>query len=164
TKCALGCASMALRPFAASVAPLLLALPACLAHDAPVATGESEDELRFRVATVDTSLPDVDAIGYEVDLTVGGEPGAETFRGDVSAMYVATQNLRELALDFDGNVIESVRVGSGLARYRREGARLVVELPSPVAAGRSFTTRIRYRGEVRQADEANPNDFSAFGG
>ncbi|MDB4943694.1 MAG: pepN [Labilithrix sp.] len=124
----------------------------------------SEDELRFRATTVDTSLPDVDAIGYEVDLAVSGDPGSETFAADVKGTYVATRDLAELSLDFEGNTIEDVTVGGRNATYRHDGSKLVVQLPARVASGKTFTSRVRYHGAVVQADGADPNDFAAFGG
>ena len=124
----------------------------------------SEDELRFRTFAVDPTLPEVDAVGYEIDLTVTDTPGRESFRATVEGTYVATEDLSELSLDFEGNTIDDVRVGDRAAEHRREGARLVVKLPAAVTKGQTFQTRIAYHGELAQADGANPNDFSAFGG
>jgi aminopeptidase N len=144
---------------------LLCALSACVApQGASPPDAASEDELRFRVGDVDTSLPDVDAIGYEVDLVVSDVPGRETYAADVKGSYVATRALTELSLDFEDNTIDAVSVGGRVAAYRREGSKLVIVLPAPVASGRSFTSRVRYHGKVAQADGANPNDFAAFGG
>ena len=143
----------------------LLFLSACFAQQgAAPPDASSEDELHFRVGSIDKSLPDVDSIGYEVDLRVSDVPGQETFTADVKGSYVATRDLTELALDFDGNDIDDVMVGGSRATYKREAAKLTIKLPQLVANGRSFTTRIRYHGKVVQADGANPNDFAAFGG
>jgi aminopeptidase N len=147
------------------VALSLAALSACFAQQTGAPPdAASEDELRFRVGTVDKSLPDLDAIGYEIDLRVNDAPGRETYAADVKGSYVATRDLAELTLDFDGNAIDEVLVGGRTATYRRDGAKLIIKLPEPVAAGRSLTSRIRYHGNVVQADGADPNDFSAFGG
>lgn len=147
------------------VAVALLALSACFAQQgAAPPDAASEDELRFRVGPVDKTLPDVDAIGYEVDLRVNDVPGHETYAADVKGSYVATRDLGELTLDFDGNTIDSVQIGGRNATYRREGAKLVIKLPAAVANGAQLTSRIRYHGDVVQADGANPNDFAAFGG
>lgn len=143
----------------------LSTLSACFAQQGaapPDAAGE--DELRFRSTVVDTSLPDVDSIGYTVDLAVTGAPGRETYAADVKGSYVATRDLTELSLDFDGNTVDAVTVSGRTASHRREGTKLVITLPTPVANGRTFTSRVRYHGNVVQADGANPNDFAAFGG
>ena len=143
----------------------LIGLAACLAPQAAQPPdAATEDNLRFRVDRVDTSLPDVDAIGYEVDLVVNDVPGQETYAADVKGSYVATRSIAKVALDFEGNVIDSVLVGGRPARYRRDGSKLVIELPTAVAAGQAITSRVRYHGTVAQADGANPNDFAAFGG
>lgn len=128
-------------------------------------TGGEEDELRFRSNVVDTSLPDVDALGYEVKLKVDdANKGHETFTAEVKGTYVATKALDELSLDFEGNQVDDVRVGTRIAEHRRDGNRLIVKLPARMSDRQTFTTRIKVHGDVRQADGANPNDFSAFGG
>ena len=144
----------------------LSCLAGCFAQAgaAPPPDAASEDELRFRLGVVDKSLPDVDSMGYEIDLRVNDVPGRETFAADVKGSYVATRDLAELSLDFEGNEIDDVLIGGRTATYRREGAKLIIKLPQPVASGHAFTSRVRYRGTVVQADGANPNDFAAFGG
>lgn len=128
------------------------------------AAGE-EDELRFRSNVVDTSLPDVDALGYEVKLKVDdANRGRESFTAEVKGTYIATKALDELVLDFEGNQVDDVRVGTRIAEHRRDGNKLIVKLPARVADRQTFTTRIKVHGDVRQSDGANPNDFSAFGG
>ncbi|CAN5823711.1 M1 family metallopeptidase [soil metagenome] len=143
----------------------LATLSACFAQQgAPPPDAASEDELRFRAGPVDTSLPDIDATGYEVDLRVSDVPGHETFTADVKGSYVATRDLSELTLDFDGNTVDDVQIGGRTTTFRREGSHLIIKLPQAVGSGRSFTSRVRYHGTVVQADGANPNDFAAFGG
>ncbi len=133
----------------------------------------SENELRFGVTAaaagpgagaVDMSLPDFDAIGYEIDLRVADVPRHETYSADVKGSYVATRDLMDLTLDFVGNVIDEVRVGGHAAAYRRNGGQLVIALAAPVASGRPFTSRIRYHGAVVQTDGVDVDDFAAFGG
>ena len=109
------------------------------------------------------TLPDFDAIGYEIDLRVNDVPGRETFAADVKGSYVATRDLTELTLDFARNVIDDVLVGGRPASYRRIGAKLVITLPGAIARGAPFTSRIRYHGAVVQADGADVDDFAAFG-
>lgn len=156
---------MALRPFRSVIALAALTLPGCFAHEAASPPDAAqEDELRFRAANVDKTLPDVDATGYEIDLRVTGAVGRESFAADVKGSYVATRDLTELTLDFEGNTIDEVLVGGRATTHEREGSRLVIKLPQPVTNGRTFTTRVRYHGNVVQADGANPNDFAAFGG
>ncbi len=143
----------------------LFALSACFAQQgAPPPDAASEDELRFRSGPVDTSLPDIDSIGYEVDLRVNDVPGHETFTADVKGSYVATRDLTELTLDFDGNTIDDVSISGRSTTFRRDGAKLIIKLPTTVGNGRTFTSRVRYHGAVVQADGADPNDFAAFGG
>jgi len=156
---------MLLRTRSALAAVTLASLSACFAHEVtPPPDASGEDELRFRVTNVDRSLPDVDAVGYEVDLRVDDTQNREAYAADVKGTYVATRDLTELALDFEVSAIDDVQVGGRAATYRREGGRLVIKLPQPVPNGRSFTTRIRYHGALAQADGADPNDFTAFGG
>jgi len=124
----------------------------------------TEDELRFRSDVVDTSLPDVDALGYEAALDVDDTHGREAYTADVKGTYVATRSLTELSLDFVGNEIDEITVSGRPATHRRQGDELIIRLPEPIAKGKTFSTRVRYHAAVTQADGANPNDFSAFGG
>lgn len=111
-----------------------------------------EDDLTFRATSVDESLPDVDAIGYEVDLRVDDTHGSESYRATVEGTYVATRDLTELALDFEGaHAIEDVRVGARAASHREEPGKIVVSLPMAVAKGKTFTTRVRYSGTAAGA-------------
>lgn len=139
--------------------------PACFSGPATADdVAEGDAALRFRPGPIDTMLPDVDAIGYEIALRVDDRAGMEAFEADVRGTYVATSALAELALDLEGNDVDAVWVGSRAAAFRREGARLVVTLPSPVAKGATVTSRVKLHGAVRQADGTNPNDFAAYGG
>ena len=160
--------SLATLAFIASVAALVLA--ACAARPKtsspaplPPPGAAAENEHRFPVSAVDMTLPDFDVIGYEIDLRVNDVPGRETFAADVKGSYVATRELAELRLDFDGNAIDGVLIGGRPASYRRDGAKLVIVLPRTIASGSSFTSRIRYHGPLVQADGAEVNDFAAFG-
>jgi aminopeptidase N len=126
--------------------------------------GQSDDELRFRTAATDATLPDVDSVGYEIDLAVTDSPGHEAFRATVKGTYVATRDLTELSLDFDGNTIDEVTVSGRPAEHVRDNGRLVVKLPEHIASGRTFSTRIAYHGSVTQSDGADPNDLATFGG
>lgn len=144
--------------------------PACLTTGAaapgPVAEepGQSEDAVRFAIGNVDTTLPEVDAIGYDVTLEVDDRAGAESFAADVRGTFVATTALTELTLDLEGNVVEAVTVSGIPSAHRRDGSKLVVTLPAPVASGATIAWRVRLRGSLVQADGKNPNDFSSFGG
>ena len=143
-----------------------IALTACFAGDADTTNEEATegDELNRFQQPVDKTLPDVDAQGYEIDLKVDDVPGAETFKAEIKGTYVATRDLDELVLDFVGNRIDEITVGNRRAEHRRDDGRLVIKLPTRVQNGRTFTTRIKYHGDVAQVDGQNPNDFASFGG
>lgn len=133
-----------------------------MAGGTPV-TGD-DAEIRFRSIPVDETLPEVDASGYEIELTESGDVGHETFAASVKGSYTATANLAELTLDFDGNDIDDVTVSGRHADFTRDGATLHIKLPEAVKKGSTFSTRVAYHGAVRQADGQDPNDFAAFGG
>jgi aminopeptidase N len=143
----------------------LLAMTACFAQQASAPPdAASEDALTFRVGAIDKSLPDVDATGYQIDLRVTDAPGHEAYAADVKGSYVATRDLTDLVLDFDGNDIDDVAIGGVKTTFRRDRAKLVIKLPQAIPNGKSFTSRIRYHGNVVQADGANPDDVAVFGG
>lgn len=140
------------------------ALSACFVGAGDDPTEQSDDALTFRATPVDDTLPEVDALGYEIDLAVSDVPGSESFRATVKGTFTATADLTELPLDFEGNTIDVVTVSGRRAEHRREGSRLVITLPTPITKGRRFSTRIAYHGDLVQADGSDPNDFNAFGG
>jgi aminopeptidase N len=149
----------------------LLALAAVTGCAADGQAGEleaSEDDLVFRgtqVGAVDASMPDVDAIGYEVDIRVDESTAKkESYRATVKGTFVATAPLGEVALDFAGNEVDSVRVSGRAATFRRERDKLVVKLPTAVAKGRAFSITTAYHGALAQADGADSSDLDAFGG
>jgi aminopeptidase N len=143
---------------------LILLVAACGAPAADDAATGDESDLTFRVDKVDTTLPDVDAIGYEMTIAVDDTPKAEKLRAEVVGTYVATADLTELALDFHGNTVDAVKVGAASAQFRRDGDKLVIALPSPVAKGKTFKTSVAYHGDVLQADGQDADDLHAFGG
>ncbi|MBX3231281.1 MAG: M1 family metallopeptidase [Labilithrix sp.] len=143
----------------------LAAAVACGASPAPDRAVTGDDaEIRFRAGAIDEALPEVDALGYEVELAVDDTPNEESFRATVTGTYVATEDLTELTLDLDGNEIDDVSVGARPAEHTRDGATLRVTLPEVVKRGSTFSTRIAYHGAIRQADGQDPDDFAGFGG
>lgn len=146
---------------------VLVGVVACGAGSGPAngaaVTGD-DAELRFKAIPVDDTLPEVDASGYEIELTAGGDAGKEHFEAAVKGAYTATSDLKELTLDFDGNEIDEVSVSGRHAEFTRDGATLHIKLPGAVKKGATFSTRIAYHGLVRQADGQDPDDFAAFGG
>ena len=146
------------------LAAVLAVLAGCTRADPPPEAPRRDDSFAFNATAIDMSLPDVDALGYDIALAVAGPPGSEAFGADVKGTYVATRELTELALDFDGHAIDDVRIDDQPARHRRDGTRLVITLPSPKLAGQRITSRVRYHGVVGQADKVNQNDLTTFGG
>lgn len=156
----------------APIAAALL-LVACGAARAPEASDDDEAALTsFHGVSVevDRSMPEVDAIGYELDLAVtDSTPGREAYRATSVGKFVATKSLGAVTLDFDGNAIESVRVAMGAgglapAPHARRGALLDVTLPRAARSGTAIAVEVTYKGSFAQADGANPDDFAAFGG
>lgn len=141
----------------------LAGIAACVAPSGDDASEASESDLTWKVDKVDTTLPDVDAIGYEVDLRIDDTRGAEKLAADVKGTFVATRDLDELTLDFSGNTIDSVQVNGHPSTFRRDGDVLAIATPG-VTKGKKLTTRIRYHGDVAHADGQDANDLNAFGG
>src|SRR5262245_624388 len=124
---------------------------ACAASDAEEA-GQRDALTDFRPGVVDMTLPEVDAVGYDIELVGNDVPDHETFRATVSGKYVATEDLSKLVLDFAANEIDSVRIDGDDAQHRRDGDQLTVTLPHRVQKGHAFTTEIAYHGDVLRAD------------
>ena len=129
-------------------APTLDAAPA----DAP--TDAAPAPLTFRgqaLGTPDRTIPDVDAIGYELDLAVtDATPGAEAFRATLRGTFLATRALTAVALDLEGNEVDDVAVDGIATTFTRTGDRLDVALPQPIADGAGFVVAVRYHGVFLQ--------------
>jgi aminopeptidase N len=79
---------------------------------------------------------------YDIDLTyeTDGLVGAE-----VVVTAIATQNLSDFNLDFEGWEIDSLTVDGVEADFRRDGEELVIH-PSQVSSGDHFTIEVSYHG------------------
>lgn len=132
-------------------APMVDASPADAPTDAAV---DASSVLTFRgraLGEPDRTIPDVDAVGYELDLAVTDATlGAETFRATLRGTFLATRALTALSLDFEGNEVDEVTVDGRVAQHMREGDQLRVTLPSPVADGAGFAVTVRYHGAFLQ--------------
>lgn len=85
-----------------------------------------------------------DALHYAISLAV--EPEKNRIDGEVLATMRATQNLHAFSLDFSGLEIAAVAVNEQPAVYRRDGNKLLVTPATPLAAGETFSTLVRYGG------------------
>lgn len=147
-----------------------IALGACTSSvDGDGEVGDNEDALSSfhgkRIDGYDRTLPDVDAIGYDIELAVDERaPGSEAYTASVTGTFVATKTLATLELDFEGNEIERVLVNGAAASHTRTGSALRIALGTSVPAGQAFTTKVSYRGVFLQADGKNRDDFAGFGG
>lgn len=118
---------------------------------------------------VDPTMPDVDAIGYDIQLVADTSTKQESFSAKVEGTFVATRALENLELDFEGNQISNVWVDDRMVQTKRNGSSLVVPVgpkggtPSR-AKGSLFRVRVEYTGKFFQADGLDPNDFEKFGG
>jgi aminopeptidase N len=97
-----------------------------------------------------------DVADYHLDLTY--DPATQTLRGSATITATATANLSRFNLDFVGPDIESVQVDGQPADIDQHDGELVVTPASPIPAGTSFTTVVRYAGRPRGYPE--PTDAS----
>lgn len=113
----------------------------------------------------DPTLPEVDAIGYEVDLRVT-EQGldGDRYTAAVVGTFVATAPLRTLTLDFEGARVESADVDDAPVTPSRDGGTLSLPLPREVPAGEVFRARVRVSGPVAQGAAIDRSDLRAYGG
>lgn len=112
----------------------------------------------------DHAMPDVDAIGYDVDLRVDeSTPGAETFQATLRGVFIATRALDALTLDYTGDV-DAAEVDGRTVTATHSAQTLTVPLGRTVPEGGGFMVSLRYHGALFQGTGANPNDFNVFGG
>lgn len=134
------------------------------AGDAP----DANDPRMFlgqRIDGYDRAMPDVDAIGYDLDITVDDSKSErETYRAELTGAFVATRALDALTLDFVGNDLDAVEVDGAPARASRDAATLTIPLGRSVPVGEAFRVKVRYHGALFQGTGVNPNNFNAYGG
>lgn len=123
-------------------APLLLvlALAACAAPGGPAAVADPPAPVRHEIE--DRGF---DALHYSIALTLDAR--ASRFDGAVEIVLLTTRRLERVVLDAADMTVLMVEAGGVPARFRHSGPRLTIELPEPVAAGRSATVRVEYRVE-----------------
>lgn len=112
----------------------------------------------------DPTLPQVDAIGYEVELRVEPSEGADRFTASLAGTFVATERLDTLTLDFVGNDLDAVEVDGAPVRATREGDTLSIPLSPPRAPGETFHATVRYHGALLQGRTVTTGDFVTYGG
>ncbi len=113
----------------------------------------------------DRSMPEVDAIGYEVDLTVDeSTAGAETFRGELRGLFVATRALDAVTLDYTGEAVDGAEVDGRAATSTRDAGVLRVPLGRTVAEGEAFRVTVRYHGALFQGTGADATNLETLGG
>ena len=98
----------------------------------------------------DPYIPELGNTGYDVQrytIQLTLDPAVEHVEGATAIEAVSTlQGLSELSLDFVGFDIGAVTVNGLASGFAREGKKLIVTLPEPLAADSSFTLLISYRG------------------
>lgn len=113
----------------------------------------------------DRSMPEVDAIGYEVDLTVDESTAeAETFRGELRGLFVATAAGDALTLDYTGEAVDGVEVDGRAATATRDAGVLRIPLGRTVNAGEVFRVTVRYHGALFQGTGADTSNLETLGG
>jgi aminopeptidase N len=88
---------------------------------------------------------------YTLDLTWLADAGE--LDGVATLEATATQDLSRFNLDLSGLEVRSVTVGGDRAEVTRQERELVIEPPTDIAEGESFTTVIAYRGEPQPISE-----------
>ncbi|SEP25051.1 M1 family metallopeptidase [Amycolatopsis saalfeldensis] len=102
-----------------------------------------------------------DALDYHVG--VGYDPASGRLDGDTTVTAKATQDLSRFDLDLRGLDVQSVEIDGGPAKFSRDKAlKLVVTPPSPLRAGTTFHTRVRYGGDPSKTahEGASENGWS----
>jgi aminopeptidase N len=152
-----------------TVAPTLDAAPA----DARDAAAESAADGGGALATFhgvpvrawDRTMPEVDAIGYEVDLTVDESSAkAETFRGELRGLFVATAAGDALTLDYTGEAVDGAEVDGRAVTPTRDAGALRIPLGRTVAEGEFFRVTVRYHGALFQGTGADASNLETLGG
>ncbi len=108
----------------------------------------------------------IDAQKYKIDWEVNPAEDPSTFQAEVTATFKAKAPLESFTLDIDNLKINSVTDGGkkALTFTPKEGA-VEIALAKKVAAGASFTVKVRYEGKIGTSHEGlfkvtDPDDAS----
>jgi aminopeptidase N len=99
----------------------------------------------------DPYAPELGNTGYDVQrytLQLALDPAVPVITGTAMIEAEATlDGLVQMSLDFVGFTIEQVTLAGRPVSFSREGRKLVVDLPQPLAAGEPFSLAVTYQGE-----------------
>ncbi|HUG74848.1 MAG TPA: M1 family metallopeptidase [Acidimicrobiia bacterium] len=87
----------------------------------------------------------IDVEHYHLALWIEADTG-EITTAAADLTTVAVSPLAEIALDLLGLTVHETRIDGTRVPHRREGAKLIVEPPSPIAAGTHFVVGVTYSG------------------
>ncbi len=118
---------------------LLLCVGSVLAQDATI--GDS--------GIGDPYFPQMGNGGYNVqhyNLDFDVDVERNFLQATVTIEALATQNLTQFNLDFEGLTILELLVNGEAASYERIGSELVITPPTPLVEGENFTVTVQYEG------------------
>lgn len=143
---------------AAVVCGLISTLAACAAPESAAPDGTGGEPEAGAPGIGDPYYPNdgnggYDATGYQV--SVRYDPAKGRLEGDTTVTAKATHDLDRFNLDLRGFAVSSVEVDGEAARFAREDDfELVITPPRPVREGAEFSTRVRYSGKPKGAENA----------
>jgi aminopeptidase N len=98
----------------------------------------------------DRLFPQLGNTGYDArhyDLVLSYVPGGHLLSGTSAMTAQATENLRELSLDFQGFSISALTVNGVAAAFQRLDTKLVITPAAPLLSGTTFTVAVTYSGQ-----------------
>ncbi len=141
---------------AAAVSVLIL----IVAMTAPALAEKGKPEITRQTARAGGKLiPEQAALQFDrADLAIEVFPDREQISGVATHSFTARQPVRQVIIDLDRNLPVSAVSIDGRALQPRSWSnpegRLAIDLPRPIAKGRSFTVQIRYGGTPHVAVRA----------
>jgi aminopeptidase N len=101
----------------------------------------------------DPRAPELGNTGYDVQkytLRLRMDPAEDFLRASTEISAVSRlDGLARLSLDFIGFDITGVDTGYGPASFERQGDKLWISLPQPIAAGDAFSLTVAYEGQPK---------------
>lgn len=134
-----------------TVTPTMAAPPAATMPPLPAELISWGPEL---LSAGDPYAPELGNRGYDVQhytLQLTLDPARPEVKAQVTISATSTQDaLGQIALDFIGFDVTAVTANGVTAAYRREQDKLIVGLPTVLAAGDPFTVQIAYSGRPEE--------------
>jgi aminopeptidase N len=110
----------------------------------------------------DAYYPELGNGGYDVQkytLILDIDPVANAITATEIINAIATEHLSSINLDFQGLIVDSLRVNDSIAAYQRQSHEMTITPAKPLKSGKPFFVEIKYHGNPEPVETATSLGF-----